>query len=140
MINQKAPRDMTAPEFVAHLKEIALKECKGNIGNGWAITISGLEAELVEPAPNPFTEDQLAWMRVEQRNGYHYATIDRDGAIWNWEEKPERKDLVWRPNRNGLKRYAHMRFLQRVLSWGDPEPLCFADYAPLPKGADHADD
>lgn len=132
MIRQKAPKDMTATEFVGHLELVASREMLAKNLEGWAITLQGLRKELSEPAPNPFTPDQLAWMREEQRNGYRYAARDRDGNCYLFTQKPIKEDHCWELEKQD-HRYSDRRdgFLEKILSFDDPEPLCFADYAPL---------
>ena len=129
MIN-KAPKDMTAVEFVEYL--IARKKDEKVLDVNVYYTLEFLKGRLNEPAQNPFTPDQLAWMREEQRNGYRYAARDRDGNCYLFTQKPIKEDRCW-----GLEkqdhRYSDRRdgFLEKILSFDDPEPLCFADYAPL---------
>ena len=132
MIKPKAPKDMTATEFVAHLEIVASREMLAKNLEGWAITLQGLRKELLEPAPNPFTPDQLAWMREEQRNGYRYAAKDLDGNCYLFTHKPIKEDHCWELEKQD-HRYSDRRdgFLEKILSFDDPEPLCFADYAPL---------
>ena len=138
MIN-KAPKDMNAPEFVAMIddggKPTTLSDSER------LYTLSFLKAKLAEPAPNPFTEDQLAWMREEQRTGFMFAWSDAKGYIWCSAATPSEKVVEtggWECA--GCHGAGMGSFLRGLLSPDDPEPLCFADYAPLPKGADHADD
>ena len=130
MIKQKAPKDMTATEFVEHLELVASREMLAKNTEGWAITLQGIRRELSEPAPNPFTPDQLAWMREEQRAGYNYAAKDCNGYVYIHTSFPQRLDYTW-GSISTKKTSAQRMFLSNVLSWNDPEPLCFADYAPL---------
>jgi hypothetical protein len=132
VIKQKAPKDMTATEFVAHLELVASREMLAKNLEGWAITLQGLRKELSEPAPNPFTPDQIAWMREEQRNGYQYAAKDLDGNCYLFTHMPIKEDHNWECEKQD-HHYSDRRdgFLEKVLSFYDPEPLCFADYAPL---------
>lgn len=129
MIN-KAPKDMTAVEFVEYL--IARKEDEKVLDVNVYYTLEFLKGRLNEPAPNPFTPDQLAWMREEQRNGYRYAARDRDGNCYLFTQKPIKEDRCWVLEKQD-HRYSDRRdgFLEKILSFDDPEPLCFADYAPL---------
>ena len=93
-------------------------------------TLRWIKNKLNEPAPNPFTPDQLAWMREEQRAGYNYAAKDCNGYVYIHTSFPKRLDYTWDSISN-KKTSAQRMFLSNVLSWNDPEPLCFADYAPL---------
>ena len=131
MIN-KAPKDMTAMEFVAHLEILASREMLAKNLEGWSITLQGLRKELSEPAPNQFTPDQLAWMREEQRNGFNYAAIDFDGEVRLFERKPMKDCTHWNKNAgSNSKSNGKGSWLSKLLSVDDPEPLCFSDYAPL---------
>ena len=136
MLKQKAPKDMTAVEFVAHLEIIASREMLAKNLEGWAITLQGLRKELSEPAPNPFTPDQLAWMRVEQiYRKINYAACENNGTIVFFEDKPNKSMVAegrW-ASRLGYREVvaSQYAFLADVLSPDDTEPLCFADYAPL---------
>ena len=129
MIN-KAPKDMTAVEFVEYL--IARKKDEKVLDVNVYYTLEFLKGRLNEPALNPFTPDQLAWMREEQRNGYRYAARDRDGNCYLFTQKPIKEDRCWELEKQD-HRYSDRRdgFLEKILSFDDPEPLCFADYAPL---------
>lgn len=125
MIKQKAPKDMTATEFVGHLELVASREMLAKNLEGWAITLQGLRKELSEPAPNPFTDDQLAWMREMQRMGFNYATQEgSQGFCYIYERNPK-TDLGY------FSRVGRLSFLSKCLVADDPEPMCFADYAPL---------
>lgn len=122
MIN-KAPKDMSAPEFVALFES----RFPGN-----EIYRGILKKMLDEPAPNPFTPDQLAWMREMQRSGFTHAGMDSDGHVFSYRAKPKKNTITWDtedPVRGMMETY--LKFLNEQLSWDDPEPLCFADYAPL---------
>lgn len=132
MIKPKAPKDMTATEFVEHLELVASREMLAKNTEGWAITLQGIRRELSEPAPSPFTPDQLAWMRVEQLDGFAYAAMDFDREVRLFGAKPENDGTHW----NGKRGYSEKSI--GIYSWlgahmihDDPEPLCFADYAPL---------
>jgi len=133
MIKQKAPKDMTATEFVEHLELVASREMLAKNTEGWAITLQGLHKELSEPAPNPFTPDQLAWMRETQRSGYCFVAMDTGGNIWCYATKPFKSFDSWEekePDRFPIE-ITQFMFFDKFLSWDDPEPICFADYAPL---------
>lgn len=128
MIKQKAPKDMTAVEFVEYL--IARKEDEKVLDVNVYYTLEFLKGRLNEPAPNPFTPDQLATMRELQRNGYCYASMDKCTGVYLYQSKPEKEKYgYW--DCNGEMIEAYYEFLGNALSWDDPEPLCFADYAPL---------
>lgn len=137
MIKQKAPKDMTFEEGIAYSEKV-FKDGKesGCYSDGSLFTFAEffefLHRRLKEPAPNPFTPDQLAWMREEQRNGYRYAARDRDGNCYLFTQKPIKEDHCWELEKQD-HRYSDRRdgFLEKILSFDDPEPLCFADYAPL---------
>ena len=137
MIKPKAPKDMTATEFVEHLELVASREMLAKNTEGWAITLQGIRRELSEPAPNPFTPDQLAWMREEQRNGFNYAGMNCAGitfgeAVELYEKKPMKDCTHWNKiSGSNSKSSGNGSWLERFLSIDDPEPLCFADYAPL---------
>lgn len=128
MIKQKAPKDMTVTEFVN------LVERRYAVGTGCNMDawINTLRMIAEEPAPNPFTPDQLAWMREEQRNGYQYAAKDLDGNCYLFTHMPIKEGHNWECEKQD-HHYSDRRdgFLEKVLSFYDPEPLCFADYAPL---------
>ena len=129
MISKKAPKDMTATEFVEYFKE---KKQVPSYGCNIKETYDFMVKMLSEPAPNPFTPDQLAWMREEQRNGYRYAASDRDRNCYLFTHKPIKEDHCWELEKQDYH-YSDRRdgFLEKILSFDDPEPLCFADYAPL---------
>ena len=128
MIN-KAPKDMTATEFVEYFKE---KKQVPSYGCNIKETYDFMVKMLSEPAPNPFTPDQVAWMRIMQEMKFFYAVAGSDGSICLTEQKPVRDN-----NKNWLvsaSYYTWFRkgiFLENYISFDDPEPLCFADYAPL---------
>ena len=127
MIN-KGPKDMTVTEF------IGLVEKRYLTGNGCNMDhwINTLRMIAEEPAPNPFTPDQLAWMRVEQRSGYNYAAIDFDGEVRLFEKKPMKDCTHWNKiTGSNSKSNGKGSWLSKLLSVDDAEPLCFADYAPL---------
>ena len=123
MIKPKAPKDMTAVEFVDGF--IAMM-------NDLEITIyeaENLRDYLSMPAPNPFTPDQLAWMREEQRDGYLYAATDWNKRVFLYRQRPTKHGDNWEAN--GGHEPTTVSFLMDVVKRDDPEPLCFADYAPL---------
>lgn len=128
MIKQKAPKDMTVSEFIDLIAKRYL------VGNGCNMDhwINTLRMIAEEPAPNPFTPDQLAWMREEQRNGYQYAAKDLDGNCYLFTHMPIKEDHNWECEKQD-HHYSDRRdgFIEKILSFYDPEPLRFADYAPL---------
>ena len=130
MISKKAPKDMTAVEFVEYL--IARKKDEKVLDVNVYYTLEFLKGRLNEPAQNPFTPDQVAWMRIMQEMKFFYAVAGSDGSICLTEQKPVRDN-----NKNWLvsaSYYTWFRkgiFLENYISFDDPEPLCFADYAPL---------
>ncbi len=133
MINQKAPRDRTVDEFIDLVEERYHTEEPTNM-NAWINTLRMIAAE---PAPNPFTEDQLATMRELQISGFKYAAADSDLDIFAYRYKPRksRAGNEWLIEEDEADfALLPLSFLQSVLSPNDQEPLCFADYAPLPKG------
>jgi len=116
---------MTFAEGIAELK----KRWEGESLAGDFI-LRKVEEMLNEPAPNPFTPDQLAWMREEQRAGFGYAAMDENRTVKCFPSYPEKRDRYWITSSS--EHCAPLfGFLSEVLSWDDPEPLCFADYAPL---------
>ena len=129
MIKQKAPKDMTVSEFIDLVAKRYL------VGNGCNMDhwINTLRMIADEPAPNPFTPDQLAWMREAQRIGYCFAAMDAGGNIWCYATKPFKSFDSWEekePDRFPID-ITQLMFFDKFLSWDDPEPLCLADYAPL---------
>ena len=132
MIKQKAPKDMTISELL-ELIDSGRTAGLGSLVSHWSGTLRIISRI---PAPNPFTEDQIAVMRELQRNGMNYAAKDLCGEYWGFNQKPTKltngwsdggaEDNDWFPTD-----ITHLRFICDVLSWDDPEPLCFADYAPL---------
>ena len=125
MINMKAPKDMTVSEFIDLVEKRYHTEEPTNM-NAW---INTLRLIASEPAPNPFTPDQLAWMREMQRGEINYAAMDYDKVIF-FKEKPNRTNGYWATPR-GRGFVSGSTFLSKFLSPDDPEPLCFADCAPL---------
>lgn len=135
MIKPKAPKDMTATEFVALFES----RYPGN-----EIYRSVLKKILAEPAPNPFTPDQIAWMRVEQQdNGIMYAAMNEAGIVSFFRDCPIENtghgERFFGSKFGSVKRSSTC-FLVKVLSVDDPEPLCFADFAPLTYEREHKED
>ena len=127
MIKQKAPKDMTVKEFVDLVGKRYM------VGNGCNMDawINTLRMIAEEPAKNPFTTDQLAVMRELQRNGLNYAAQDDGESTYLYCKMPT-KDYgagSWDTDENYEN--CPFVFLVEVLSWADPEPLCFADFAPI---------
>lgn len=120
MIKQKAPRDMTFPEGIAELKKRYI---------GHTFSWEEIDAILAEPAPNPFTPDQLAVMREFQRDGLNYAARDKNGFAHVFYDKPCKTSTHWDSERDYFEEVVN--FISEAASWEDAEPLCFADYAPL---------
>lgn len=151
MNKPKAPKDMSLGELLEEYKaERKCALCKYDqycttkepliLGRTETIPscMSGriwMERKMNEPAPNPFTPDQIAWMRVEQQDAYFYAAMDYDGEIHLFGEEPEEDGTHWNRTDNysgqSLGLYS---WLKDFLTPGGPF-LCFADYAPL-EGAD----
>lgn len=134
MNKPKAPKDMTAPEFVDYLqKRVHERVTDKTLINDGSMTAAFIVAFakglLSEPAPNPFTPDQVATMREIQRNGFDYAAKDKDGDVWIYRETPYKTDIEWLTKCNYEKDVFNI--FDGVTSWDDTEPLCFADYAPL---------
>ena len=128
MLKQKAPKDMTVEEFI----DLVERRYGTKEPTNMSVWINTLRMIADEPAPNPFAPDQLAWMREEQRNGYRYAASDRDRNCYLFTHKPIKEDHCWELEKQD-HHYSDRRdgFLESILSFDDPEPLCFADYAPL---------
>ena len=128
MIKQKAPKNMTVDEFI----DLVEKRYGTKEPTNTSIWINTLRMIAGEPAPNPFKPDQLAWMRIMQEMKFFYAVAGSDGSICLTEQKPVRDN-----NKNWLvsaSYYTWFRkgiFLENYISFDDPEPLCFAEYAPL---------
>ena len=131
MIKQKAPKDMTVDEFI----DLVERRYGTKEPTNMSVWINTLRMIADEPAPNPFTPDQIAWMRETQRSGSFYAAMDRDGSVCLYEKKPEKHCTEWLScgEKNGSTAAINggFTFLSKHLSWDDPEPLCFADYAPI---------
>lgn len=145
MNKPKAPKDMTVTEFV----DLVERRYATGTGCNMDAWIDMLRKIAEEPAPNPFTPDQIAWMREEQRNGMKYAAKDSDGIISVYTSKPQKVldafdeygeeprpcwDLTgaqYYENGDMAEDVTHVKFLFDALKWEDEEPFCFADYAPL---------
>ena len=132
MIKQKAPKDMTVGEFLAFAKDRYHATFPDDPVMTAGFMFGLLEDYASIPAPNPFTPDQLAWMRVEQRSGYNYAAIDFDGEVRLFQKKPMKDCTHWNKiTGSNAKSNGKGSWLSKLLSIDDPDPLCFADYAPL---------
>ena len=128
MLKQKAPKDMTVEEFI----DLVERRYGTKEPTNMSVWINTLRMIADEPAPNPFTPDQIAWMREEQRSGYNYAAIDFDGEVRLFEKKPMKDCTHWNKiTGSNSKSNGKGSALSKVLSVDDPKPLCFADYAPL---------
>ena len=135
MIKQKAPKDMTATELVDHLIDRL-----HNLGID-SFTEDELRYELNRPAINPFTPDQVTVMQEYQRDGYKYAAKSSSGYVCVFKNKPTIAVVYTNPatgetfgrwvDRESPFDVTTFEFLKKSTSWGDPEPLRFADYAPL---------
>ena len=125
MNKPKAPKDMTVDEFIDLVEKRYHTEDPTNM-NSW---INTLRMIAEEPAPNPFTPDQIAWMRAMQRSGWKYATRDENCVVCVSEQQPTKWQHGW--TASGGYESIPDNFLDSVVIWDDPEPLCFADYAPL---------
>lgn len=127
MVKQKAPKDMTAVEFVEYL--IARKKDEKVLDVNVYYTLEFLRGRLNEPAPNPFTEDQLAVMREYQRNGINFA-VNNNRVLLFYADEPKLEDHVWRSKKEPLFTISpELSFLGKELAILDI--ICFADYAPL---------
>lgn len=114
--------DLTAREFVDYL----LKTRPGLVPT----LALPLDQALNETVDWVFTQDQIAWMRVEQSSGYKYAAADNDGLVYLYFSKPYKdEDGYWTINTDN-ESFSDPRdgFLADTLSWQDKEPLCFAHY------------
>ncbi len=122
----KAPASMIAPEFVEFLKPRFNPDSPA-----MSMAMSIITEALNEPAPNPFTEDQLAWMWIEYvyRN-VRYAVMSLGGDVLFFRDKPTKaSDGTWQSNTactNAI--LGKYTFLGQILSHDDQEPLCLADY------------
>ena len=128
MLKQKAPKDMTVEEFI----DLVERRYGTKEPTNMSVWINTLRMIADEPAPNPFAPDQLAWMRIKQGEGYRYAAMDFDNEVRLFGEKPDNDGTHW----NGQSGYIEQSiglwsWMRDYLSTDDPEPLCFADYAPL---------
>lgn len=104
-----------------------------NVGND-------IEKLINSPVLNPFTDDQLAWMREMQRQKLNFACANIGGGIYLSEFKPNVDESGIVAGEWFFYLQPPKTFLREFIHSGD-EPLCFADYAPLPEGepkeADH---
>ena len=132
---KKAPKDMTAPEYEAHIESVLNTLDKFVTKNDpdrelVKAFIQLMRDELAKPAPNPFTVDQIGAMRECQRCGYGFAAMNYDRWVELHEERPERRNGKWESSGDYFF-VPVTSFWNKVISPDDPEPLCFADYAPL---------
>ena len=134
MINKKAPKDMTFEEGIAYSEKV-FKDGKesGCYSDGSRFTFEEffdfLHRRLKEPAPNPFTPDQLAVMREYQRNGINFA-VNNNRVLLFYADEPKREDHVWRSKKEPLFTISpELSFLGKELAILDV--ICFADFAPL---------
>lgn len=130
MIMKKAPKDMNAVEFVDYLINGGVLTSIPDDDS--FIKLAIIKDALNKPAPNPFTPDQLAWMREEQKSGFEYAWCDKKGYVWCSAALPSTGIIEtggWECA--GCHGVGMGSFLRRMLSSDDSEPLRFADYAPL---------
>ena len=128
MINKKAPKDMTAVEFVDYL--IAGKKDEKTLDINVYYTLEFIKDRLNEPAPNPFTPDQLAVMREHQRNGINFAVNNSGFSLLFYKKKPYIENNVWKPLDGFVTSIKpSISFLGAALEIN--EVICFADYAPL---------
>ena len=124
MIKQKAPKDMTATEFVEGFIAFMNKR------DTTIYDEENLRDYLSMPAPNPFTPDQLATMREYQRSGMNYVANNSGVALLFYKTKPYLEDNVWRPSEKFvMSKKPSLSFLGTSLGYN--EVICFADYAPL---------
>ena len=143
MIKQKAPKDMTGAELIAPIKSLLLSYVDAGVYHLADMENIGeaIEERINEPAPNPFTENQIAVMLEYQKDGYKYAAKSSSGVVCVFKDKPCRVLLHANPvtretfgswvTRESPFEVTSFEFLKKVTNWSDPEPLCFADYAPL---------
>ena len=134
MIKRKAPKDMSSSEFVdyveAHLKK-NLEDINGNVFDETVEReiVDFLRERLEEPAPNPFTPDQIAVMRELQKSGYLYVAQDFNDEIYAYTDLPKKTDFSWTCDKGMME--ANFAFLKETLCWQDEKPLYLPDYAPL---------
>ena len=135
MIKQKAPKDMTFEEGIAYSEKV-FKDGKesGCYSDGSLFTFAEffefLHRRLKEPAPNPFTPDQLAVMREHQRNGINFAVNNSGFSLLFYKKKPYIENNVWKPLDGFVTSIQpSISFLGAALEIN--EVICFADYAPL---------
>lgn len=99
MIKPKAPKDMTATEFVDFAKDrydATLKTLQSNQFMTADFFFGLLKEYASIPAPNPFTPDQIAWMREMQKAEYHYAAKDENLKVYCYEKKPSKTSDIWK--------------------------------------------
>lgn len=128
-----APKDMTFKEGIAEFrKRYEKKEFSLPI----EFFLRKMEEMLVEPAPNPFTHDQLAYLRERQRSGLNYAAKDGNGVAYEYQKRPCKSATgrTWSSYEGETVRMRDKEFLVDFLSCSDEEPFCYADYAPLEEG------
>ena len=124
---KKAPKDMTVDEFI-DLVEKRYHTVEPTNMNAW---INTLRMIAEEPAPNPFTPDQLAVLRELQRSGMSYAAMDEGGGIYFYKNEPHVDNLGdWLDDNAGCFDSC-FSFLADALSDEDNPIIRFADYAPL---------
>ena len=116
----KAPKDMTAPEFVEYL-------CADDV---IVPTMKQILRDMMKlPAPNPFTPDQIATMREYQRNGINFA-VNNNRVLLFYADEPKLEDHVWKSKNDPLFTISpDLSFLGKELA--SLEVICFSDYAPL---------
>ena len=134
MIKPKAPKDMMAEEFINFAQERYESTPKNAGSDGMLSSVYMFELlreYLTLSAMNPCTPDELAWMRVEQKDGWNYAAMDWNKSVYLYIKKPKRHGDNWQAEKCGEHKLMDNRFLSNCLNRGDQEPLCFADYAPL---------
>jgi len=125
MIKQKAPKDMTATELVNHLidrlRELGIE----------AFSESGLLYELNRPAPNPFTPEEIEYMKfLQSQLGYSYAAMLGEGVFFFDGHPLKLRTDKWKEYAMG-RSYSLKCFLRRVLPKDGSDCICLADYAPL---------
>lgn len=123
----KAPKDMTATEFVDVFAERYKDYDTQMLPIACAILMRGM---LKDPAPELFTQDQLATMREYQRDGVNYAANNSGRVLLFYKNKPVSEHSCWNaPGGVSFTLPPEQSFLGRVLA--ENEVICFADYAPL---------
>ena len=127
MIKQRAPKDTAISELL-ELIDSGRTAGLGSLVSRWAETLRIISRI---PAPNPFTDNQIAWFGVMRECGMEYAAMDVFNFVTVYEKKPVKQGASWLFNDGGVLVMPKSSFLNKVLTSDDPEPLCFADYAPL---------